>query len=184
MDFTEKQLHQIQKEYQEVLQKYHPDLLTEKPFEKQKVMPAFVTRYYQVRIRHLENEKDKTLSRTNLPARKQPKNKVRLMKNQSYAYFRLGVDFYRQIQPSRWIYLESIEDFFFNDDRVTTFDEQKKMFSRIFINFQKSLQYFMAVISEYPDCPWVEDSKSKILYLGRLLQRYRKIRESIEKEMN
>jgi outer membrane protein assembly factor BamD (BamD/ComL family) len=79
--------------------------------------------------------------------------------NQDYAYYKLGIKYYRNIHPNN----------FYKNNKDRTFepkiyDEQLKILNKIFISFNCSEYYFTKLISEYPNSEWANDAKEKKNY--------------------
>jgi len=88
-------------------------------------------------------------------------------KNQDYAYYKLGIKYYKNINPN----------YFYKRNPDTTFetktrDELLAVLNKIYVSFKLSEYYFNRVVNEYSGSPYFEDSKAKIKLLKKLRKSY------------
>jgi hypothetical protein len=96
-----------------------------------------------------------------------PPGPVVSVKDQSYAYYRQGIRYYRNIHP----------DQFYRRLTRTTFApigrrRQLEILEKIFLSFNLARRYFKHVIDNFPDSPWRGDSLAKIALLDKLRKSY------------
>ena len=132
----------VKREYSIVLNKYHPDLKLEDSDLVVTRKTPYIKQHYRIGIKTLEtgkkNKAPKSSDRDSdidSETENSDSKKVLLVKDQSYVYFKQGMSYYRQIHPSRWSDVESIDELLSNNDQVSNYEDQKKVFRKIFLCF-------------------------------------------------
>ena len=101
------------------------------------------------------------------------------IKKSDYAYYKLGIKYYRNIHPNQF-YKRNMDTTF----ETKTYKELVLIINRIYLSFKLSEQYFKKVIDEYPESLYLEDSKTKIQLLKKLYKSYENINIEENKIVN
>jgi hypothetical protein len=158
------------KQLKQLIKKYHPDLCSDKNLES---MYNELTK----KLTNILNGAKTNGMQEKRPEIKNDENENGLIKinEQDYAYYKLGVKYYKNIHPDQ-IY-KSNEDTTFE---TKTYDELVSALNNIFLSFNLSEYYFRKVIEEYKNSPWANDEKEKKQLLKMLYKSY----ENFDSEEN
>ena len=144
-----------------LIKKYHPDRCSDS---------RLLEEYSEI-TRKLNAVLERT--RRSLPPEEAPPgDRLRLTqgnRKNDYAFYRLGLQFYRQIHPQRLFRRLA-------DGRLKprTYEEQAGILNQIYISFRISEYWFRRLVGEYPDSEWAADGRDKILFLNKMKERYRR----------
>lgn len=89
------------------------------------------------------------------------------VKEQDYAYYKIGLKYYRNIHPKRF-YRRTSEHTY----KTKTSKELAEVLNSIFVSFSAAEYYFKKVVHEYPASPWAADARDKIALLKKLRRSY------------
>lgn len=162
------------RQLKQLIKKYHPDLCKDEYLEKtyNEITIILNNKLNQIKTGNKNNDiVSKNYNEINLSGN----NSLMKIKDQGYAYYKLGIKYYKNIHPNQFYKR--------NEDRTyepKTYEEQLKILNKIFISFNAAEYYFGKVIMECPNSEWVNDSKEKI----KLLKKLYKIYENINVEEN
>ncbi|MCL2720737.1 MAG: hypothetical protein FWD47_05305 [Treponema sp.] len=139
------------KQLKGLIKKYHPDLHND----------SFCESVYNEITVKLVNKLNELKTNDN--------NQINV-KEQDYEYYKTGVKYYKNIHPN----------YFYKRNPDTTFetkpyDELISILNNIYLSFNLSEHYFNLVVSEYPQSPYAQDAKEKIILLKKLYKSYENI---------
>jgi outer membrane protein assembly factor BamD (BamD/ComL family) len=130
-----------------LLKKYHPDLCRDEHLKKN---------YNEITVRlNTILDQLKTDEKNSVPLK------------QDYAYYRLGIKYYKNIHPDRF--------FKRNPDKTyetKSYTEQLKALNNILTAFTLSEYFFSKVTADFPHSPWADDAQVKIGLLKKLYKSY------------
>ncbi len=96
----------------------------------------------------------------------------------AWVYYRKGCEYFSRIHPSAWNPTWLIETDAKTPGDLEAQRETADRVRNLVSLFPKAYLYFSTVANEYPDSPWVEDSREKMRLIEDRVKRYRKIIES------
>jgi len=140
------------KQLKSLIKKYHPDLRSNTENE---------SLYNEITV-SLVNKLNEIKNKEN--------TKTQKTENQDYAYYKLGMKYYRNIHPNQF-YKRNMDTTF----ETKTRDELVSALNKILLSFDLSEYYFKKVTDEYPQSAYCEDSKAKIKLLYKLYKSYKDI---------
>jgi hypothetical protein len=155
------------KQLKQLIKKYHPDLCQDEFLEKEynEITVRLNKKLNQIRN---SNNPDETIVLKNNGEINSFDNKSLInVNNQSYAYYKLGIKYYKNIHPDQF-YKRNIDKTFI----PKTYEEQLKLLNKIYVSFNSAEYYFTKVIMEYPKSEWANDAKDKIKLLKKLYKSY------------
>jgi hypothetical protein len=92
---------------------------------------------------------------------------LRVVKDQGYAWYRQGIKYYQRIHPNRF-YRKVYYTTGLAEREPVTRRERFEILKEFFTAFHLAEGFFSAVVSDYPDSPWVFDSKRKLRMIDKL----------------
>ena len=143
------------KHLKRLIRKYHPDLCTNSYLES---MYNEITRILIIKLNQ---------ARSGVNSEKYEELNPEKIKEQDYAYYKLGVKYYRNIHPNKF-YKRNTDSTFV----TKTYKELISALNKIYLSFNLSEYYFRKVVDEYCQSPYFEDSKAKIKLLKKLYKSY------------
>ena len=160
------------KQLKRLIKKYHPDLCNNKYIE---------SIYSKITVR-LVNKLNEIKNKENIEIQEiKSNNKYGLVKikEQDYAYYKLGMKYYRNIHPNQF-YKRNFDTTF----ETRTYEELVSILDRIYLSFNLSEHYFKKITNEYPQSPYLEDARTKIQLLKKLYKSYENINIEENKIVN
>jgi len=153
------------KQLKALIKKYHPDLCNDGYLELKynEITKILVNKLNEIKAK--DNEKNKVFKNN-----KKNEYGIIKIKDQDYAYYKLGVKYYRNIHPN-YFYKRNSDTTF----ESKTYDELLSVLNKIYLSFKLSEYYFNKVINEYSKSLYTEDSKEKIKLLKKLYKSYENI---------
>ena len=149
------------KQLKQLIKKYHPDLCRDSFIE---TIYNEITKKLVNKLNELKNNED----RETKGAKNDNEYGLTKIKNQDYAYYKLGIKYYRNIHPNQF-YKRNFDTTF----ETKTYEELVLVLNQIYVSFNLSEYFFQKIIDEYPNSPYLEDSKSKLQLLKKLYKSYR-----------
>ena len=140
------------KQLKRLIKKYHPDLCKDGHAE---------SIYNEITI--------KLVNKLNEIKNKE-KTETQIEKNNDYAYYKLGIKYYRKIHPNQF-YKRNMDATF----ETKICEELVFILNEIYLSFNLSEHYFRKVINEHWQSPYLEDAKTKIQLLKKLYKSYQNI---------
>ena len=151
------------KQLKRLIKKYHPDLCGGDYPES---MYNEITKKLVSKL----NETKSNAANENYPADNVHGNGLIKLREQDYAYYKLGIKYYKNIHP---------ENFYRRNQDSTyetiVYEEQVSALNKIYLSFNLSEHYFKKVIDEYSQSPYSEDARTKINLLEKLRKSYENI---------
>lgn len=141
----------------QLIKKYHPDLHNDAVNE-----PLF----NEITVKLVEKLNDNTVEES-VASDGIDHNKPAKGKQQDYEYYKRGIKYYRNIHPNQF-YKRNTDTTF----ETKTNEELSAALDKIKTSFRLADYYFKKIISEYPQSPYANDSKTKILLLKKLYKSY------------
>jgi len=135
------------KQLKGLIKKYHPD----------KSDNAYMESMYNEITKMLVNKLNEVRAKNDLSDEKE----------QDYAFYKLGVKYYRNIHPNKFYKRNSDTTFV-----TKKYDEMVRVLNKIYLSFNLAEYYFKIVTEKYPDSAYFEDSKAKIGLLKKLYKSY------------
>jgi hypothetical protein len=159
------------RQLKQLIKKYHPDLCKDEYLEKKynEITIILNNKLNQIKTGNKINED--VVSKNNNDVNFSESNSLTKIENQSYAYYKSGIKYYKNIHPDQFYKR--------NEDKTyvpKTYEEQLKILNKIFISFNAAEYYFNKVIMDYQKSEWVNDSKEKIKLLKKLFKSYENIK--------
>ena len=158
----------------QLIKKYHPDLCSNENLESMynEITKKLTGILNCIKINNIQKNNVKT---------KSCKNENGLIKTneQDYAYYKLGIKYYKNIHPDQ-IYKRNLNTTF----ETKTYDELVLILNNIFLSFNLSEYYFRKVVEEHKNSPWVNDAKEKMDLLKKLYKSYENINIEERKIIN
>jgi hypothetical protein len=145
------------KQIKTLIKKYHPDLCNDENLESVYNEITIKLNAILGRLR----EQDDAIEHNGLLIE---------VKEQSYIYYRKGIDYYQNIHIDK-LYKRTSDKTY----ESRSYDEQLEILNNIYLSFKLSEYYFNKVITEYKDSIWAEDAKEKTALLRKLYKRYENI---------
>jgi hypothetical protein len=87
--------------------------------------------------------------------------------NQDYAYYRLGIKYYKNIHPDQFLKRNPDKTY-----ETKSYAQQLSALNKIFTAFTLSEYFFNKVITDFPNSPWTDDAQAKIGLLKKLYKSY------------
>jgi len=145
-----------------LIKKFHPDLCTDTYLEKlyNEITIKLVNKLNQIKTQDLKISQNNNDSKNN-------KNGLKIVREQDYVYYKLGIKYYKNIHPN-YFYKRNADTTF----ETKTFEEILTILNNIHISFSIAEYYFSNVIENYPQSLYYEDSKDKIKLLKKLFKSY------------
>ena len=166
------------KQLKRLIKKYHPDLCKDSYLELlySEITKKLVNKLNKLKTK--ENENNKVTEGVNVYNEygiikiKEPPTSLnrRSFQVQDYAYYKLGIKYYKNIHPNNF-YKRNPDTTF----ETKTYDEQLSALNKIYFSFKLSEYYFNKVINEYPKSLYAEDSREKVKLLKKLHKSYENI---------
>jgi len=153
------------KQLKQIIKKYHPDLCSDSHLES---MYVEITKKLTVILNGLkandcfDNNKQIKYSSN--------KNEILIVRDQGYVYYKLGIQYYKNIHPDRFYIVNSDNTF-----ETKSYSELVSVLNNIFLAFNLSEYYFRKVIMEYPKSLYWEDARDKIKLSKKLYKSYENI---------
>jgi len=163
------------KQLKKLIKKYHPDLCTDDYLES-----AYneITVKLVNKLNEAKNKNADTVQKTEAQGYNY-KNGLVKVKEQDYAYYKLGIKYYKNIHPN-YFYKRNTDTSF----ETKTYDEQLSVLNKIYLSFKLSEHYFNKIIEDYPQSSYFEDSREKIKLLKKLYKSYENIALEEKKVIN
>jgi len=141
------------KQLKKLIKKYHPDLCCN----------SYLESMYNEITKILVNK----LNEIKTTGKIENVNKI---KEQDYIYYKSGIKYYRNIHPNKF-YKRNTDTTF----ETKTYKELSSVLNKIYLSFNLSEYFFNKIIKEYPQSPYYEDAKAKIILLRKLFKSYENI---------
>ncbi|MES0488373.1 MAG: DnaJ domain-containing protein [Leptospirales bacterium] len=162
-------LEQIKKAYRGLVRKYHPDLRFDNPEERRKchaIMVRINMAYNEI-LKVYDDKQDRPVHRPNVEQQQntdpvQNSGLPGKPKDPAYVYYKQGHTFFHR----------GFYKFYRKKIKV---DIKLQAAVEILANFQKAYVYYKKVVDEYPESPWVHDSKWKMEKIAKLTPIYHSI---------
>jgi hypothetical protein len=164
------------KQLKQLIKKYHPDLCKDEYLEKTYNEITILLNNKLNQIKTGGKNQDIVSENYNY-TNKSENNSLIKINDQSYAYYKEGIKYYKNIHPDQFYKRKEDKTY-----EPKTYEEQLKILNKIFISFNTAEYYFKKVIMEYPESEWVNDSKEKIRLLKKLYKSYENfnVKENIQ----
>ena len=147
------------KHLKSLIKKYHPDLHANDYPE------SMYNEITKILVNKLNNTKINETAENRIIS-KNEHGLIRI-KEQDYAYYKLGIKYYRNIHPNRF-YKRNPDSTY----ETKKYDELVSALNKIYLSFNLSRHYFGMVTKNYPQSPYCEDSAKKINLLEKLSRSY------------
>jgi hypothetical protein len=100
----------------------------------------------------------------------EPGDALKPLKDQSYAWYRQGIRYWRRIHPGRFYKKAYISNSsgYFPDHIDVGAGEKAEVIRDIFYSFRQAKYFFTRVLEDYADSPWVFDAKRKLRIMEKL----------------
>jgi hypothetical protein len=98
------------------------------------------------------------------------KNALKPLKDQSYAWYRQGIQYWRRIHPGRFykkVFVKHSKSRFPEHMTISS-REEAEVIKDIFFSFKRARYFFTRVLEDYADSPWVFDAKRKLRFMEKL----------------
>jgi len=162
-------LAEIKTAYRGLVRKYHPDLRFDDTEERRKchaIMVRINMAYNEI-IKSYKHQPEQPLQPPDVQQKREPtdvENQVLpgKVKDPAYVYYKQGHTFFHQ----------GFYKFYRKKIKV---DIKLQAAVEILVNFQKAYGYYKKVVDEYPESPWVYDSKWKMEKIAKLTPIYHSI---------
>jgi len=150
------------KQLKKLIKKYHPDLCNDQYLESRynEITVKLVNKLNGLKIKETNNNQVKEINIDNKPG-------LIKIKEQDYAYYKLGIKYYKNIHPN-YFYKRNPD----STQEIKTYDELLTVLDKIYISFKISEYYFIKITEEYPQSPYAQDSGEKIKLLTKLYKSY------------
>jgi hypothetical protein len=155
------------KQLKQLIKKYHPDLCQDEYLEKEYNEITVRLNKKLNQIRNSNNTDENIVLKNNQKINTFDNKSLITVNNQSYAYYKLGIKYYKNIHPDQFYKRNSDKTY-----TPKTYQEQLKLLNKIFISFNSAEYYFTKVVTEYPKSEWANDAKDKIKLLKKLYKSY------------
>ncbi len=99
-----------------------------------------------------------------------------------YSIYKEGIMRFQSIHPSRWKTISKTA--LFNADAVETHPETTGILRVLINDMAKAYHSFSIIANEYPASCWAQDAENKLREIEKMTERYRKILDSYQREMN
>ncbi|MDR0473408.1 MAG: hypothetical protein LBH43_07040 [Treponema sp.] len=155
------------RQLKQLIKKYHPDLCQDEYLEKQYNEITINLNNKLNQIRNSDSIQENIVLKNNENINLVDNRSLINIGNQSYAYYKLGIKYYKNIHPDQFYKR--------NTDKTyvpKTYKEQLKLLNKIYVSFNSAEYYFTKVINEYPKSEWANDAKDKIILLKKLYKSY------------
>ena len=158
----------------QLIKKYHPDLCSNENLESMynDITKKLTEILNNIKTNSIQKNDANTINCKN-------KNELIKVNEQDYAYYKLGIKYYKNIHPDQ-IYKRNLDTTF----ETKTYDELVSILNTIFLSFNLSEYYFRKVVEEYKNSPWTNDAKEKISLLKKLYKSYENINVEERKIIN
>ncbi len=165
------------RQLKQLIKKYHPDLCTDKYLES--MYDEITKKLISILNAFKENNaQENGLSEKGSDTAGSGNELVKI-KDQDYAYYRLGIKYYKNIHPDHFYKRNTDRSF-----ETKTYEESVSIMNNIFLSFSISEYYFRKVTEEYPRSPWAEDARAKIRLLEKLYKSYENMEPGEKKIIN
>jgi hypothetical protein len=113
------------------------------------------------------------------------KNALKTLKDQSYAWYRQGIQYWRRIHPGRFykkVFVKHSKSRFPEHMNISS-REEAEVIKDIFFSFKRARYFFTRVLEDYADSPWVFDAKRKLRFMEKLELIYKQwIQKDLEEQ--
>ena len=100
----------------------------------------------------------------------------------AYTIYKEGISKFQSIHPAKWKTYS--KDGLFDPNAVTTHPETPSIIQAMITKMAEAYHSFSIIINEHENSPWYSDSLRKMREIEKMTQRYMKIKESYEQELN
>jgi hypothetical protein len=113
------------------------------------------------------------------------KNALKTLKDQSYAWYRQGIQYWRRIHPGRFykkVFVKHSQSRFPEHMNISS-REEAEVIKDIFFSFKQARYFFTRVLEDYAGSPWVFDAKRKLRFMEKLELIYKQwIQKDLEEQ--
>jgi hypothetical protein len=113
------------------------------------------------------------------------KNALKPLKDQSYAWYRQGIQYWRRIHPGRFykkVFIKHSRSRFPEHMNISS-REEAEVIKDIFFSFKQARYFFTRVLEDYADSPWVFDAQRKLRFMEKLELIYKQwIQKDLEEQ--
>ena len=172
-------LSEVKKAYRTRVKESHPDTAAAEDEFKNHLLFIEINKAYQRIIGSKEKKRVVKRQPTGKAETISPQNggeKVVVHKDPAYVFYKTGMNYFMKIHPSQWSRNKSKQ--LPDPEKEEDIDKLKEKVRSLASLFPKSYYYFSIVVNEYPECPWYQDAKEKMIMIEERTVMYRKIIES------
>jgi hypothetical protein len=113
------------------------------------------------------------------------KKALKTLKDQSYAWYRQGIQYWRHIHPGRFykkVFIKHSKSRFPEHMNISS-REEAEVIKDIFFSFKRARYFFTRVLEDYADSPWVFDARRKLRFMEKLELIYKQwIQKDLEEQ--
>lgn len=107
---------------------------------------------------------------------------LNIAKDIAYSIYKEGIQKFQNIHPSKWKSYSI--DGLFDPSAISTHLETPSIIQSLITLMAEAYHSFSTVVNEHENSPWYSDSIMKMKEIEKMTERYLKIKESYELEMN
>lgn len=183
-------LEDAKKSYHKLAKENHPDLFPKEDRHKQELKMMKINQAYMSIVSYMQDgtqnseindNKDYKSKFNNNESENVITREVGSLKDPSYTYYKLGFNFYSsalKIFNKRARFKRGKMAW-----RNISHTNMLKLAIQSIQYFEKSYQYFLIVVNDYPDCIWASDAQFRLNKLSKFNILYQKICENISSDM-
>ena len=181
---------EIKEAYHQAAKRNHPDLFLDDQRHSQQLRMMKINEAYIAIASHRRSsgtngqrpESDATDGEPIAPREPSPDSKeVGDLKDPAYTYYKLG---FRHYGEARRSFFQRVR---VRPNRIHYMINNRELLSLALASlrlFERSFSYFIRVIEDYPDSIWCRDARTKIHYIERYNEIYRRICRSITSQID
>jgi hypothetical protein len=113
------------------------------------------------------------------------KTALKPLKDQSYAWYRQGIQYWRRIHPGRFykkVFIKHSKSRFPEHMNISS-REEAEVIKDIFFSFKQARYFFTRVLEDYAGSPWVFDARRKLRFMEKLELIYKQwIQKDLEEQ--
>jgi hypothetical protein len=186
----ESSLDEIRSSYRKLAKANHPDLFPKEERHRQELKMMDINQAYMSILSYYNDgyspsDTEYSFTHTEEPERKEKEKEstteVGHLKDPSYTYYKLGFNYYSaalEIFHKRFMLRKNGRA-----RRSVSNDKLLKMAILSIRYFQKSYEYFLTVVNEYPDSIWTSDAEFRLNKLSKFNILYQKICDNIASDI-